>query len=274
MAPLVTPAGARARVLVVDDDQSTRDTLSLVLRLRRMEVFTAASGAEAVQHVRSAAVDLVLADLRLPDYSGLELLRLLRRDAILVPFVVITGFGTIRSAVEAMRLGATDYVEKPLDEEDILQIVESSLNPPLRSTTPTWDGSTDAPSIQRWARLIICIVDAKADPRNLTEWGRLVYASRSTLENWCRAAGIHAKASLKFGRLLRAIIQAERLDWRPEDLLDADPRTLRRLMLEGALKSGRGSAEPPGPHVFLTTQRIITDSLAIAAIRTELSRRR
>jgi len=102
------------RILVVDDGQTVLDSSRLVLEGEGHEVELAACGAQALALVRSRSWDLVLSDLKLPDLSGLDLLRLIRGDANPVPFVVVTGFGSSRAAVEAIKLGASDLVEKPM----------------------------------------------------------------------------------------------------------------------------------------------------------------
>ena len=71
--------------------------------------------------------DVVLADLRLPDMSAIDVLRQLQMGSFHPPFVVVTGFGSTASAVEAMRLGATDFIEKPLIGEELIRVVEQAL---------------------------------------------------------------------------------------------------------------------------------------------------
>ncbi len=101
------------RVLLVDDDPTFRQVLAAELSRRGLELETASSGAEALAAAQVAALDVVLLDLRLPDMDGIEVLRRLREMEQAAGVVLLTGHGTIDTAIEATRLGAYDYLEKP-----------------------------------------------------------------------------------------------------------------------------------------------------------------
>src|SRR6266849_242728 len=98
------------KVLIVDDDPGTLETFQLILRLASIEVAIAQSGYDGLRLARQNSYDLVLADLRLPDITGLDILQALHTEGHKVPTVIMTAFGSINSAVQAMRLGAWDYV--------------------------------------------------------------------------------------------------------------------------------------------------------------------
>ncbi len=108
------------RALVIDDDAGTILGFSGVLTLNGFEVLAASNGFDGLGVADGHSLDLILADLVLPDLSGVEVLRQLRLTGNRVPFVIVTGFGTTHSAVEAMRLGAADYVEKPLIGDELM----------------------------------------------------------------------------------------------------------------------------------------------------------
>src|SRR6516225_3917693 len=110
------------RILVVDDDPGFCKLLATILSEAGYAVETAAFVVEALRAGERAHFNLVLTDLRLPDGEGLDILRKWheREDT---PFVVITAFGTISSAVEAMKAGAQDYLTKPLDSPEQLRVV-------------------------------------------------------------------------------------------------------------------------------------------------------
>src|SRR5262249_26063211 len=112
-----------SHVLVIDDDPGTLQTFSVILRLAGFGVSTALSGLEALSLARRRSLDLILMDLRLQDMDGVEILRVLRAEQIEVAVVVMTAFGSIQSAVDALKLGAKDYVEKPLDDVCLLDLV-------------------------------------------------------------------------------------------------------------------------------------------------------
>lgn len=108
-------------LLLVDDDAAFRHVMSGELRRLGYEVATAASGEEAIQRVAASEPDAVLLDLRLPGIGGLETLRILNANAPAAEVILLTGHGSIDTAIEAIRIGAFDYVVKPcpLDELDV-----------------------------------------------------------------------------------------------------------------------------------------------------------
>ena len=115
------------RVLVVDDEQGTRSALAEILNEDGYEVSVAADGEEALEKVRAEAPDVVLSDLRMPKFDGLEVLaRSLEADPE-IGFILMTAFGTIKTAVEAMKRGAADYLVKPVNAEEMEICVERCL---------------------------------------------------------------------------------------------------------------------------------------------------
>ena len=103
------------RILVVDDEAKMRRVLEIMLQKMGHEVVSAGNGVEALQCIEKGAVDLVITDLRMPEMDGIELLTELRAREILTPVIVITAYGTIESAVDAMKRGACDYILRPFD---------------------------------------------------------------------------------------------------------------------------------------------------------------
>ena len=120
-------AMAGARVLVVDDEQGVRTTLSAVLRDEGFEIETAASGEEALAILEERSFHAILLDVWLPGRDGLDTLRQLRRNGVDAAVVMISGHGSIETAVRATRMGAHDFVEKPLSLEKILLTLRNAL---------------------------------------------------------------------------------------------------------------------------------------------------
>ncbi|HET6340442.1 MAG TPA: sigma-54 dependent transcriptional regulator [Polyangiales bacterium] len=116
-----------ARVLVVDDQRNMRTTLSLMLRDAGYDVEDAADGDVACDRVAAESCDLVLTDLRMGATDGMQVLRHTKEVSPLTEVIVMTAFGTIESAVEAMRLGAHDYIQKPFSEQELLVKVQRAL---------------------------------------------------------------------------------------------------------------------------------------------------
>jgi two-component system response regulator AtoC len=103
------------RILVVDDEAKMQRVLEIMLKRMGHEAVCAGNGAEALQVLKSAPADLIISDLRMPGMSGTELLKVLREQGNEVPVIIMTAYGTIESAVEAMKLGACDYIVRPFD---------------------------------------------------------------------------------------------------------------------------------------------------------------
>ena len=117
-----------ARVLVVDDETGMRKSLAIMLRREGSTVSEAAGGVEAVDQLGREVFDLVVADLNMHDLSGLDVLRHLRQTSPDVEAILMTAYGTIESAVEAMKLGAFDFITKPFQAEEILLRVRNAVD--------------------------------------------------------------------------------------------------------------------------------------------------
>ena len=113
-------------VLVVDDELLIRKSLSRVLREKGYLVEGASTGAEGLEKVGSVRPQVIILDMRLPDTDGLSVLRKVRQMDALVQVIVITAYGDVQSAVEAMKLGACDFLRKPYEKEDIEMAVEAA----------------------------------------------------------------------------------------------------------------------------------------------------
>ncbi len=115
------------RILVVDDEESVRWALRKALERAGYRVDLAADGPAGLQAAEDPGVDLILLDVRLPGRDGLEVLRVVRTRRPDLPVIMMTAFGTLQVAVEAMRLGAYDYIGKPFDMDEVLLVVEKAL---------------------------------------------------------------------------------------------------------------------------------------------------
>lgn len=118
----------KKRVLVVEDDSGVRSTFSLALARHGFEVLEAEDGTSAVKQAEQSDLNLVLLDYELPDFDGHEVLRRIKALKPNLPVVFVTGYGTISRAVDAIKLGALNFVEKPLDEERLLVTVRNAVD--------------------------------------------------------------------------------------------------------------------------------------------------
>jgi DNA-binding NtrC family response regulator len=120
---------ARENILLVDDEPDMRDALTAALRREGLCIYTAANGVEALEKVQGQSFDLIITDVRMPRMGGLALLQELRRTSVAIPVVMMTGYGRIEDAVEAMKAGAFDYLLKPFSLEDLKAVVTKALIP-------------------------------------------------------------------------------------------------------------------------------------------------
>jgi DNA-binding NtrC family response regulator len=115
------------KILVVDDEKSILDLLSVVLRKEGYSVLTSLSATQALNIINKEDLDLVLTDIKLPQMSGMEILKYVKAKKPGIPVIMITAYGTIKQAVEAFKEGAIDYVVKPFDMEELKIIVAQGL---------------------------------------------------------------------------------------------------------------------------------------------------
>jgi two-component system response regulator FixJ len=116
-----------ATVHVIDDDEAVRDSLTFLLHSARIPVRAHESAVAFLDALPGVAPGCVVTDVRMPDLSGIDLLRRLRERGNPMPVIVMTGHGDVPLAVEAMKCGASDFFEKPFDDEALLAAIRSAL---------------------------------------------------------------------------------------------------------------------------------------------------
>ena len=115
------------RILVIDDEQSMRDFLSIMLKKEGYEVFAAENGEHALKAIQTEIYDLVITDVKMPKVDGIEVLRTIKEVSPETVVIVITAFATTDAAVQAMKLGAYDYITKPFKVDEIKLIIQKAL---------------------------------------------------------------------------------------------------------------------------------------------------
>lgn len=115
-------------VHVIDDDEAARNSLAFLLGTAKINVKTYDSASEFLKVAANVTSGCVITDVRMPDISGIDLLRRLKELRVGLPVIVITGHADVQLAVKAMKIGAADFLEKPFDEEVLLATVRSALN--------------------------------------------------------------------------------------------------------------------------------------------------
>lgn len=117
----------QSRILVVDDEESIREFFEIMLKREGYEVVTAANGLEALEALKKQSMDLVISDIQMPEMSGMELLTRMKETDPEATVIMITAFGSTDTAVEAMKLGAYDYVQKPFKIDEVKIIIRQAL---------------------------------------------------------------------------------------------------------------------------------------------------
>jgi DNA-binding NtrC family response regulator len=129
----------KARILVVDDDTGICSTLSLFLGLNNYDVDVANTGKEAIEKSKTEVYDVALLDIRLPDIEGTKLLTALRETTPKMIKIMVTGFPALENAIQALKLDADDYVMKPVDPQELVQLIEKKLEERKKAETMTED---------------------------------------------------------------------------------------------------------------------------------------
>ncbi|MCG6927816.1 MAG: sigma-54 dependent transcriptional regulator [Acidobacteria bacterium] len=117
----------KPRVLIVDDEEAVRSSLRMIFDYEGYEVLLAANGPAGLKMAEQESPDLVFLDIKMPQMDGLEVLKRLKADEPSPPVVVLSGHGTVKTAVEAVKLGAFDFIEKPPESERILIVARNAL---------------------------------------------------------------------------------------------------------------------------------------------------
>jgi two-component system response regulator FlrC len=123
-----------AKILVVDDDPHMQEGVRVALSRGSYEIVVATDGIKAMEALDKQEFDLIVTDQKMPNMSGIELLTTLQKRESSIPVVMITAYGTITQAVEAMQLGAADFITKPFSSKELLQVVERVLLPEVQAT--------------------------------------------------------------------------------------------------------------------------------------------
>jgi DNA-binding NtrC family response regulator len=117
----------KKKVLVIDDEKIVLDSVSKILKNENFDVHTTLYGKDGIHLAINEPFDIVLTDIRMPDVDGFQVLRDIKRLKPSVPVLIITGYASINSAVQAMKLGAANYIEKPFTPDELIRMVSSAI---------------------------------------------------------------------------------------------------------------------------------------------------
>ncbi len=164
-------------VLLVDDDEIYRSRLGRAFLARNFQVTEAGDYQQALDCLSEQEPKYAVFDLKMPGKSGLELVKAFRAASAATRIVIVTGYGSIATAIDAMRLGATYYLPKPADIDDIIASFQRADNPPLKPPTPEYQ----APSLARaeWEHINRVLSDCGG---NISEAARRLGIHRRSLQ--------------------------------------------------------------------------------------------
>ncbi|HWB13640.1 MAG TPA: sigma-54 dependent transcriptional regulator [Pirellulales bacterium] len=203
-------------VLVVEDEQTERDALARLLRMEQYRVFTARDPEEALEYL-DGEVGLVISDVRIGNASGIELLRMWRRRRPHTPFIMATAYGDVDSAVAAMKLGAEDYLTKPVDPEALLLLVRRTIARQEVTSPDRQKGSAAAPGVRILGQSAV-MIDVLERVRRAAQTSSLVLIlGESGTGKELIASAIHAQSRRSIGPYVAVNIAAL-----PENLVEAE----------------------------------------------------
>ncbi len=119
---------SRPSVLIVDDEERFRNTMCKLLTVRGLAADTAGSGPEALEILKSGSHDVLILDVRMPDMSGVEVLSEVRKINPEIEVIIMTGYASVDTAKEIMKLGAYDYMLKPYATDELLEKIEAAFD--------------------------------------------------------------------------------------------------------------------------------------------------
>jgi two-component system response regulator RegA len=180
-SPASASASASASVLVVDDDETFRSRLVRAFQAREFEAQGAKDGESAIALAKKESPEYAVVDLRMPGISGLDVVRELKAIDAMTNIVVLTGYGSIATALEAVRLGATHYLTKPADVDDLLAAFDRANRPPGEPLPPPPVEAMNVPSLARaeWEHINRVLTDCGG---NISQAARLLGLHRRSLQ--------------------------------------------------------------------------------------------
>jgi len=226
---------SRKSILVVDDEKSQREILEMILSGEGYDVTTASSGEAAMKFVADRRFDLVLTDLKMTGMSGLDLLKELTDFDKSIIVLLLTAHGTVDSAVDALRLGAFDYLQKPYDREKLLDTISRALN---KLSTLDAEIISESPEMDKVKKLILKVAKSNAT---------LLIRGESGTGKELIARAIHQN-SLRAGEIFQAVNCAAI----NENLLESELFGHERGSFTGAVGEKKGLFEvADGGTLFL-----------------------
>jgi len=231
----------RKRILIVDDEEDTRDACTQALKKENYEVVTCSNGFEALERFRTDAFDIIVADIKMPKMSGIELLKSLHKIDSQLAVIMITGYADVDTAVESMREGAVDYVPKPFTPDELRLVIKNALErqhllqenralkEALRRSVSAGEIIGESDPIQKVCQLIdkVAVTDSTVLILGETGTGKELVARQ-----------VHQKSSRANGQLV--VVNCAAI---PADLLESELFGHEKGAFTGALRRKKGLFE-------------------------------
>jgi two-component system, NtrC family, response regulator AtoC len=224
------------KVLVVDDEANLRKVLATLLRRNGYDVTVAADGEQGLAEIEKNGADIVVTDLVMPKVGGLELLKTLNASRPEVPVIIITAHGTVDSAVEAIKLGAFDYITKPFDQAELSMVIaKAAKTHTIASNSVHPDGRTRSALIGDSLQMqeVYKVIDKVADTPST-----VLITGESGVGKELVATALHEGSSRRGKPLIRINCAAI-----PKDLLESELFGYERGAFTGAVTSKPGRFE-------------------------------
>jgi ActR/RegA family two-component response regulator len=247
-------------VLIVDDDPSYLSLVTNAFRSHGISFRVELTGRGALHTAATQSFSAILLDLHLPDVDGLTVRECLLAQSPRANVILISGAGSISSAVQAIRMGAVDFLEKPIDVRELIDTITSAS---ARHLPPApCDRTSLAIAI---AAMMLPVIQAPADVKTCDDWARLTGVSRAVLFARCERLRIRGKQALDLGRLLRvATHRPSRLEDLDGLLGSRDQRTIAGLLARSGLQV---ESLRMGPNEVLRLQQLLDAPELIEALR-------
>ncbi len=254
------------RILIVDDEQSMRELLSIMLRKEGFDVVTADNGESAIKAVQADIYDLVITDIRMPNIDGIDLLRAVKEISPETVVIVITAYATTETAVDALKLGAYDYITKPFKNEEIKLVVQKALekrllrkeNILLRREIETRVGFDNFIGVSDAMKEVFSLIRQVADTTST-----VLITGESGTGKELVARAIHAQSSRKNNPFVTVNCGAL-----PETLLESELFGYMKGAFTGAVANRQGLFEAAnGGTIFLDEISATTPALQIKLLR-------
>ena len=262
----MTPGPDRLTILIVDDEKNIREGLSKALQLAAYDTRLADSGSAAVRELENGTVDLVITDLKMPGLSGEQLLKRVVSAYPTVPVIILTGHGTIESAVEAMRAGAYDFLTKPVNLDRLELLVKRALsrrqlvleNLSLQQELQRRSSSSQVVTASRAMRSVFEMVEQVAPTR-----ASVLITGESGVGKEVVADAVHSLSPRSGARFVKVHCAAL-----TETLLESELFGHERGAFTGAVARRRGRFElADGGTIFLDEIGEISQSIQIKLLR-------